>query len=128
MFEVKANADQEITCPFDSGETKSSFTITRLSVADRTRMKDGFTEYKQDDDGKMITKFSQAARNVEIVKCGLKGVKNFGGLTVNGKITQEVLEELNKIEIRKEGYDTLLDWIADKIWLQSSITDEERKN
>lgn len=130
-----------ITCPYDDPESPAEFEIAdMLPVAIRAELRDNYSGFERNGDGpKSIARFSFAARNIEIVRYGLRSVKNLEDATgkpvelrTSVKQGRAVLTdasiELLAIPLLKDGYDTLIDWLADQIWKANSVSEEDRKS
>lgn len=135
---AKENETRDIQCPFDQ-EPKSTFTILKtLPIGIRSRVKDGFVsyEYAQDENGVVVGKSVtlSSERNAEVVRHGLKGFKNVsdGEKEINchieqNKLSEKTLQSLSSIVFGKDGYDTLVDWLAFEILYGSRLKDEDKK-
>lgn len=135
---LNPSATRRLTCPYDKREPQSVFIVSEsLPASVRAMVKDKYSEYSRgEEDDTTTMRFAYGQRNIAIVQHGLKGLegfKNFDDSDVVVKLTKDAviddvtLEALN-IPIQKDGYDTLIDWLANKIWEANTVTDAETKN
>jgi hypothetical protein len=135
---LSVHATHVITCPWDSTDPKTEFLVADcLPLGIRSELKDNFSTWERASGAQTVTtKMRSAARNVEIVRHGLKGLKDFTradgkpfvlNLIQKGAFTEvpdEALQEL-AIPLMQEGYDTVIDWLADEIWKASKLQKAE---
>ena len=131
---LSVNSTRTITCPYETEEPKAEFTIAdMLPLNIRTELKDGYSDFEKGADGRSKASFRFGSRNIEIVRHGLKGLKNLEGedgkpvelkqVTRDGRlvIAEETLQALS-IPLMQDGFDTLIDWLAGEIWSANTVS------
>ena len=140
---INPGATRMLTCPYDTGEVKTEFTIAPLSVEVRAMLKDRLVTRVRDTEDKTSIQMNIYQTNAEAVRYGLRSVANFVNgeghevklrLVPLGKYQVVADESMEKLNIplgevgRKDGYDSLLDWLGSQIMKGSYLSEEETQN
>ena len=136
---LSPTSTRSIKCPYDDPENPAEFEIAdMLPLSIRSELKDNYSAFERNgDSAKSTMQFRFAARNIEAVRHGLKGVKNLPShddkqvevvftVKMGRTVVSDATLELLAIPIMADGYDTLIDWLADEILSANCLTDEDR--
>lgn len=127
-------AVKTVVCEFDTSDDKATFDVTAaLPVNERNRFMDTFQEVAKKNTAGETLKISELHTIYrDLVKVGLKKISGVytsagGAVTMNGHVSDEVLNQLAEVRLEGTGFDNLINWLGTEIWKANTLQEDDKK-